>query len=98
MNSPRFPSASRCRVIGIAFLFFTLAARAWAQATGTIAGRVTNPATGGVVEHAHLTIEGTTIETFTDADGYYRIAGVPAGVVTLRAFFTGFPSATSSVS
>ena len=66
-------------------------------ATGTIEGRVSNPATGAILERARLTIEGTTLETFTDADGEYRFTQVPAGPVQLKAFFTGFPSATATV-
>jgi hypothetical protein len=30
-------------------------------------------------------------------DGYFRLTGVPAGTAQLRAAFTGFPSATASV-
>src|SRR6266498_1511892 len=84
--------------IAIAFVALLFATRLFAQATGTIEGRVTNPATGGVVERAHITVEGTSLETFTDADGYFRLSGVPAGTVQVRALFSGFPSATASVS
>ncbi len=63
------------------------------SATGTLAGRVTNPATGGVIERARLTIDGTGLEAFTDADGFYRLDGVPAGAVAVKVTFTGFPPA-----
>ncbi|MBL9189448.1 MAG: carboxypeptidase regulatory-like domain-containing protein [Opitutaceae bacterium] len=66
-------------------------------ATGTLEGRVTNPATGGVVERARLTIEGTVLETFSDSDGYYRLGGVPAGTARVRVTFSGFPPATAEV-
>lgn len=65
--------------------------------TGAIEGRVTNPATGTIVERARITVEGSTLETFSDADGYYRLLNVPAGPVQLRASFTGFPPATATV-
>jgi iron complex outermembrane recepter protein len=58
-------------------------------AAGTIEGRVLNPATGEFVEKARITVEGTALEAFTDADGFYRLTNVPAGSVKLRAFFTG---------
>jgi len=67
-------------------------------ATGSIEGRVTNPATGTIVERARITVEGSTLETFSDADGYYRLLNVPAGPAQLRASFTGFPPATATVS
>lgn len=57
--------------------------------TGAIEGRVFNPANGEYLENARLTIEGTGIETFTDASGHYRLPNVPAGSVTLKVFFTG---------
>ena len=67
-------------------------------AAGSIEGRVTNPATGTIVERARITVEGSTLETFSDADGYYRLLNVPAGPAQLRASFTGFPPATATVS
>ncbi len=67
-------------------------------ATGTIEGRILNPATGTYLERARVTVEGTTLETFTDSDGNYRLMHVPAGPAQLRASFTGFPGATASVS
>ncbi len=84
----------------LAALGFALAAPGLLSAqtaTGTVAGRVTNPATGSVVERARIAVEGSTLETFSDADGYYRLAPVPAGEVKLQAFFSGFPSVTAQV-
>ena len=84
-------------VLASALLWFSQSVGALAQSTGTISGRTTNPTTGSVVERARISVEGTTLETFSDADGFYRLSNVPAGTVQLRAFFTGFPSATASV-
>ncbi|MBI5769578.1 MAG: carboxypeptidase regulatory-like domain-containing protein [Verrucomicrobia bacterium] len=69
-------------------LFGTPAARA-AEGAGTIAGRVSNLSTGVYLEKARITVEGTALETFTDAAGYYRLAQVPAGTAKVKAFFTG---------
>ena len=74
-----------------------LAAPLLAQGTGSLAGRVTNPATGGIVEHARITVEGTALETVSDGDGYFRLGGVPAGQASVRASFSGFPPATATV-
>src|SRR4051812_48142262 len=66
-------------------------------ATGTIEGRVFNPSSGSYVERVHLTIDGSTLETFTDADGNYRFTSVPAGAVQIHAFRTGLPPSTTTV-
>lgn len=58
-------------------------------ATGIVEGRVSNPATGEHIERARVTVEGTALEAFTDADGFYRLARVPAGEAKVKAFFTG---------
>ncbi|MBL9202726.1 MAG: carboxypeptidase regulatory-like domain-containing protein, partial [Opitutaceae bacterium] len=70
------------------------AARAQPTATGTLEGRVSNPSTGENLELARITVEGTGLEAFTDADGQYRLAGVPAGAVRVRAFRTGVVAQT----
>ena len=68
-----------------------------ARDSGTIEGRVLNGRSGEYVENARLTFEGTTLETFTDADGYFRLTQVPAGAVRVRVFFTGLPPLVSDV-
>ncbi len=73
-------------------------ARAQTPATGTIEGRVVNPATGEYLELAHITVEGTLLETLSDASGAYRLTNVPAGVVKVRAFRTGIAAQTQTVS
>lgn len=65
--------------------------------TGTIEGRVYNPDTGEYLERTRITVEGTALETFTDAAGQYRLGGVPAGTANVRAFRTGVMPQTQSV-
>ncbi len=79
-----------------AFLWFVLAPALPAQpaATGTIEGRVLHGGNGEYLENARLTLEGTALETASNADGSYRLTGVPAGAVQLRAFFTGLATRT----
>jgi iron complex outermembrane receptor protein len=64
---------------------------------GTIEGRVINATNGEYVERARLTVEGTSLETFTDAGGAYRLDGVPAGTVQVRLFYTGMAPLARSV-
>ncbi len=80
----------------LAFIFLIAPLRAQST-TGTIEGRVFNPASGSYVERVRLTVAGTALETFTDGDGNYRLAGVPAGAVQIQAFRTGLPPSTTTV-
>ncbi len=84
-------------VIFLAALLLPLAPLHAQSGTASLEGRITNPATGTVVERARITIDGAELETFSDVDGYYRLTGVPAGTATVRATFTGFPPATATV-
>jgi iron complex outermembrane receptor protein len=73
------------------------AASALKAAPGTIEGRVVNAATGARYELARITVAGTLLETFTDADGRFRLANVPAGSVQLTVFHTGLGSVVRTV-
>ena len=48
-------------------------------ATGSVAGRVLNVGTGQYLTNARVSIRGTSATAFTDKDGSYRLAEVPAG-------------------
>jgi len=98
MNNPCLSLRLLRRGGAFACAFLALVVQLCAQtATGSIEGRVTNPATGTIVERARIVVEGTALETFSDVDGYFRLLNVPPGTVQVRASFTGFPPATASV-
>lgn len=59
------------------------------QGVGIVAGRVLDSA-AGPLEGALVQVEGTRLETWTDATGRFRLAGVPAGTRTVVATFVGF--------
>ncbi|MSU24134.1 MAG: TonB-dependent receptor [Opitutus sp.] len=65
--------------------------------TGTIEGRVLNADSGDSVESARVTVEGTVLETLTDATGRYRLTNVPAGSAQVRVFRTGVAVQTLAV-
>src|SRR5436309_418589 len=67
------------------------------QNTGTIAGRVTEGEGQRPIPEAQISIVGTTRGARTDAEGRYRITGVPAGSATLRVARIGFQSTTRQV-
>ncbi len=66
-------------------------------ALGAIEGRVLNATNGEYVEKARVTVEGTTLEAFTQSDGTYRLPRVQAGSVQLRTFYTGLSQRTDAV-
>lgn len=55
----------------------------FAQATGTISGRVYNPATGEYIRNAEVRIQGTQISATTEDGGYYTLNNAPSGPVTV---------------
>jgi len=58
--------------------------------TGKIAGTITDVATGDPLSGVHVFIEGTTIGTSTDIDGYFTILNARPGTCNLRASLTGY--------
>ncbi|MDF9833193.1 TonB-dependent receptor [Ereboglobus sp. PH5-5] len=56
---------------------------------GVVTGRVLNKATGQYLSDAVVTVEGTNIQTVTDASGAYRLDNVPAGTVRISASYVG---------
>jgi iron complex outermembrane receptor protein len=95
MKSPHSvpPFRSLC-LFTAALVFFAAPAFAQSPTAGTIEGRVLNARSGDYLEGARITVEGTTLETFTEADGSYRLANVPAGIARVTAFYTGLPPRT----
>ncbi len=93
------PSLARLRAVALSVWLLACAAGAWAQgAVGTVQGRVMNAHNGEYLANARVTVEGTTLETFTDADGFYRLGNVPVGEAKVTVFFTGSPVRTVPVS
>jgi TonB-dependent receptor len=92
MNIPRLPARLSLLIV------FAFVPTAWSQpATGTVEGRVSNADTGEFLELARVTVEGTSLETFTDTTGRYRLTNIPAGTATIRAFRTGLVEQVQSV-
>lgn len=68
-----------------------------AQERGTIAGRVTDQATGQPMAGVQVTVQATGQRVVTDAQGQYRITGVPAGRHPVSAALIGREGATQQV-
>ncbi|MDO8540867.1 MAG: TonB-dependent receptor [Opitutaceae bacterium] len=65
--------------------------------TGTIRGRIFNPATGQYVRDAEIRIEGTERRTFSEEGGQFELANVPAGDARLVILFTGYNTVQATV-
>jgi iron complex outermembrane receptor protein len=81
----------------LAFILSLVSAALGADSTGTIEGRVSDPASAEFLERVRITVEGTPLETFTDTAGFYRVSGVPAGSARVRAAYTGLPPREATV-
>lgn len=68
-----------------------------AENTGTITGRVLNPATGEYVRDAKIEIKETGQTASSEAGGEYRLLAVPAGKVTVAVTYTGYRTAPATV-
>ncbi len=80
-----------------AALFALAVLPAWAAAQGTITGKVTDRSTQQPVPNAQVLIVGTTRGIQTDDQGQFRLAGVDAGTVQLRALRVGYAAASKTV-
>lgn len=79
------------------FSWATVGAFAQAAGTGTITGRVFNPATGDYVRNAEVRLQGTNRVVATEGDGSFRLDDVPAGSATLTVVFSGYTTATETI-
>jgi outer membrane receptor protein involved in Fe transport len=65
--------------------------------SGSIAGRVTDKATGQPIVGAMVALDGTSGSATSDEEGKYRILDVPAGSYVLRVRYIGYRPAMSPV-
>jgi outer membrane receptor protein involved in Fe transport len=68
-----------------------------AQATGQVAGQITNANTGEPLAGAQIAIQGTTIGTMANPQGRYLILNVPVGTHTIEVTRLGFAMGTLQV-
>ncbi|MBO9623419.1 MAG: TonB-dependent receptor [Sphingomonas sp.] len=72
------------------------AAQAQTVGTGSVRGRVVDTTTGEYVRNAEIRVEGTTIATYSEDGGNFRLTGVPAGPVTVVVKYTGLQEARAT--
>ncbi len=98
LRSLSFPFARRLRrVLAAATVCLAaLGARA-ADATGTVAGTVSNLATGNLLEGARVEIPALGLVALTDLTGAYTLPAVPAGTHEVVASYLGLDSLRATV-
>lgn len=100
-SGPLIPTVARSRpalrffALIVACLLGTLSLHAQ-SATGSISGRIFNPATKEYVRNAQVSIAGTNLQTESESDGSFSFPVVPAGAVTLNVIYTGYTAAPDS--
>ncbi|WP_438479002.1 carboxypeptidase-like regulatory domain-containing protein [Oleiharenicola lentus] len=67
---------------------------AFAQPTGTITGHVFNTVNKEFVRDAEVRVEGTNISAVSEGGGYFNLARVPAGEVTVTVNYAGLAPAS----
>src|SRR5262245_50402613 len=60
--------------------------------TGTISGRIFNPANGEYIRNVQVSVAGTNLSTETEGSGFYQLFNVPAGEATLNVSYPGYNS------
>ena len=68
-----------------------------AQGSGVLRGSVRERTAGEPVRGAVVAVPGTTLGTRTDADGHFRLTGVPAGLLRVHFAAIGFAAVDTSV-
>ncbi len=64
--------------------------------TGTVRGRVYNPASSEYVNNAEVRLDGTNQRTYTAHDGAFEFLGVAAGPASITVNYSGYNEARES--
>lgn len=81
----------------LALATFVLPERSLAAQGANVEGTITDAASGAAIADARVTVEGTRLQGITNARGFYRIANIPAGTVTLMVRRIGYKTLSTSV-
>lgn len=93
----RLPPIARALLAFAAVVFALLRPLSAQSASGSVEGRVRNATNGVGLNNARVAVEGTTLETQTNANGEFRLAGVPAGSARLRVSYTGLEAQSATL-
>jgi len=92
----RPPHWRKFTVLVCCWLAATLGLRAQAPATGSVQGRVYNPATKEYVASAEVRLDGTNQVTYTESDGTFQFNNVAVGPAGIVVTFSGYNTVKES--
>ena len=93
MTSPTL----RCLRILASLLLLPLLSLAQPGSTGTISGRIFNPATGEYVRNAQVRVDGTNLSVVSGDGGAFILTGVAPGAAKVVVTYIGYQPITASV-
>src|SRR4051812_2305285 len=80
----------------LASLAAVLGAQAQTGGTGTVQGRVYNPATKQYIRNAEVRLEGSQQVVYSENDGSFQLLNVPAGEAKVTVNYSGYTPATET--
>ena len=97
MNSPSLTSFRRALAGGMLAALCVASVNAQTFSTGTIEGRILNATSGNYLNNVQVAVKDSFVVASTNQNGEYRLAGVPAGPVTLTVAYTGLEPQSKTV-
>src|SRR5688572_11062146 len=91
------PGWAKFAFVWMAFAIPTCLLEAQNTATGAIRGILDHAATGNRLEGAEVAIPTLGLKTLTSRDGSFELSNIPPGSHTLRVFYTGTESQSTTV-
>lgn len=92
----RSQNCLRFVALALGWLATLLSIHAQTSATGSVQGRVFNPATKEYVNNAEVRLEGSNQVVYSAQDGSFQLLGVPAGTATITVSYSGYNEAKES--
>jgi TonB-dependent receptor len=93
----RAPLRTLSQLCAVIFVLPFLASALFAQATGSVTGRVYDQATGRSLQGAVVRIAGTNASDYTDSEGRFRISGVRPGPANVEIEYVGLDPMSQSI-
>jgi iron complex outermembrane receptor protein len=82
--------------LALGWLLSAVLLQAQTAGTGTVQGRVFNPVSKDYVGNAEVRLAGTPRVTYSESDGSFQFANVPAGTAAISVIFTGYITVNDS--
>ena len=81
----------------IVFVLLLLGSNLFAQSNGIIRGNIYNSISGEPIAYANIFLDGSTIGTNSDSDGFFSLNGLSVGPKTLIITYLGFDTLVTNI-